>query len=67
VIKRLKYMHPIYTLEGAAAQARHAEISGKNRTGFAGAYWRNGFHEDGVVSGLAALEHFKQSEYFEYA
>lgn len=60
VIKRLKYMHPIYTLAGAAAQARHAEISGVNRTGFAGAYWRNGFHEDGVVSALAALKHFER-------
>jgi uncharacterized protein len=61
VIKRLKYMHPIYTLAGASAQARHAEISGKNRTGFAGAYWRNGFHEDGVVSGLEAIKHFEQA------
>lgn len=61
VIKRLKYMHPIYTLVGAAAQARHAEISGKNRTGFAGAYWRNGFHEDGVVSALEAIKHFEQA------
>ena len=61
VIKRLKYMHPVYTLAGAAAQARHAEISGKNRTGFAGAYWRNGFHEDGVVSALEALKHFEQA------
>lgn len=61
VIKRLKYMHPVYTLAGAAAQARHAEISGKNRTGFAGAYWRNGFHEDGVVSALEAINHFEQA------
>ena len=60
VIKRLSYKHPLYTLAGAAAQARHAEISGVNRTGFAGAYWRNGFHEDGVVSALAALDHFKR-------
>jgi len=59
VIKRIDYMHPVYTLAGAAAQARHAEISGVNRTGFAGAYWRNGFHEDGVVSALQALKHFE--------
>jgi len=58
VIKRIKYMHPVYTVAGAAAQARHAEISGVNRTGFAGAYWQNGFHEDGVVSALNALKHF---------
>jgi predicted NAD/FAD-binding protein len=60
VIKRIKYMHPVYTLAGAAAQARHGEISGKNRTGYAGAYWGNGFHEDGVVSALMALQHFQQ-------
>ena len=60
VIKRLKYTHPVYTIAGVAAQARHAEISGKNMTGFAGAYWLNGFHEDGVASALTAVEHFNQ-------
>ncbi len=60
IIKRLQYTHPVYTLAGAAAQARHAEISGCNRTGFAGAYWLNGFHEDGVKSALAALQHFEK-------
>ena len=59
IIKRLQYTHPVYTLAGAAAQARHAEISGQNRTGYAGAYWLNGFHEDGVKSALAALQHFE--------
>ena len=58
VIKRLKYTHPVYTIAGAAVQGRHAEISGVNQTGYAGAYWRNGFHEDGVASALAALQHF---------
>ncbi len=61
VIKRIRYMHPIYTLAGAAAQAKHAEISGKNRTGYAGAYWGNGFHEDGVVSALAAINHLEKA------
>lgn len=59
VIKKLHYRHPLYTLAGAQAQARHAEISGKHRTGYAGAYWRNGFHEDGVASALAAIQHFQ--------
>ena len=59
IIKRLKYTHPVFTLAGTAAQARHAEISGQNHTGFAGAYWRNGFHEDGVMSAFAALQHFE--------
>jgi len=58
VIKRLSYMHPLYTIDGAKAQARHAEISGYQRTAYAGAYWGNGFHEDGVVSALNAIKHF---------
>ena len=61
VIKRLTYHHPVYTTEGAKAQARHAEISGVNRTAYCGAYWRNGFHEDGVVSALAALEQLRKA------
>lgn len=61
IIKTLHYRHPLYTLAGINAQRRHAEISGKNRTGYAGAYWRNGFHEDGVVSALAAIDHFESS------
>ncbi len=60
IIKRLQYTHPVYTIAGAAAQARHAEISGQNRTGYAGAYWLNGFHEDGVKSALTALQHFEK-------
>lgn len=59
VIKRLKYMHPVFTIASTQAQAKHAEISGHHNTGYAGAYWRNGFHEDGVVSALEALKHFK--------
>ena len=59
VIKQLHYRHPLFTLKGAQAQLRHSEISGHNLTGFAGAYWKNGFHEDGVVSALAAIQHFE--------
>jgi predicted NAD/FAD-binding protein len=60
VIKRLSYQHPVYTPAGLAAQARHADVNGERRTYFCGAYWRYGFHEDGVVSALAALGHFGQ-------
>lgn len=52
VLGRFTYAHPQFTLDGYAAQQRHAEISGVNRTHFCGAYWRNGFHEDGVWSAL---------------
>ena len=57
VIRKIDYAHPVYTPEGAAAQARHAEISGAHtRTHYCGAYWGWGFHEDGVVSGLRVAE-----------
>jgi predicted NAD/FAD-binding protein len=52
VIQRIPYAHPVYTLEGVRAQARVAEISGRARTHFCGAYWGWGFHEDGVRSAL---------------
>ncbi len=53
VLGRFTYAHPQFTLAGEAAQARHAEISGgARRTHYCGAYWRNGFHEDGVWSAL---------------
>ncbi|HEY8502172.1 MAG TPA: hypothetical protein VIL21_05765, partial [Solirubrobacterales bacterium] len=57
VIREIAYDHPVYTKEGVAAQARHAEISNADRrTHYCGAYWGWGFHEDGVVSALRACE-----------
>jgi predicted NAD/FAD-binding protein len=56
VIRTIDYAHPVYTPAGVAAQDRHHEISGVNRTHYCGAYWRWGFHEDGVQSALMALE-----------
>ncbi len=55
VIETIEYSHPVFTPDGVAAQARHGEISGVNRTHYCGAYWRWGFHEDGVVSALRAV------------
>ncbi len=60
VIKRITYHHPQFTPAGVAAQARQAELNGPLNTYYCGAWWRHGFHEDGVVSALAALDHFRQ-------
>lgn len=56
VLERLTYHHPVFTPEAVAAQARRAEINGVDRTWYCGAYWRNGFHEDGVVSTLDIVD-----------
>lgn len=60
VLRRVTYHHPLFTPTSIAAQARQREINGASRTYFCGAWWRNGFHEDGVVSAEAALAHFEQ-------
>ena len=53
VLRRFTYSHPVYTREAVAAQGRWDEVS-RGRTHYCGAYWRWGFHEDGVWSALRA-------------
>ena len=52
VLGRFTYEHPVFSLAGIAAQQRWDEINGVADTWYCGAYWHNGFHEDGVVSAL---------------
>jgi predicted NAD/FAD-binding protein len=59
ILRVIDYAHPVFTEEAVAAQSRHREIDGVRRTYYCGAYWRYGFHEDGVVSAMAALQHFE--------
>jgi len=56
ILGRFNYSHPVFSLEGIAAQARWAEINGTDNTWYCGAYWHNGFHEDGVVSALRVAD-----------
>jgi len=60
ILKTIQYDHPVFTPKSIIAQDNHRLINGTSRTYYCGAYWRNGFHEDGVVSALNALSHFKQ-------
>ncbi|MEP1449076.1 MAG: FAD-dependent oxidoreductase [Paraglaciecola sp.] len=52
VLGTYQYAHPQYTNQTVEAQSRRAEISGTQGMHFCGAYWYNGFHEDGVRSAL---------------
>ena len=58
IIAKMRYEHPVYTPESVAAQGRQREINGQDRIYFCGAYWRYGFHEDGVASAMNALDDF---------
>ena len=52
------YDHPVFDLNTVAAQSRREEICGEKHTHFCGAYWYNGFHEDGVRSALDVCQRF---------
>ena len=61
VIASFDFAHPVFDTAAMLAQRRHAEISGRRHTHFAGAYWGYGFHEDGVQSALRVASHFGMS------
>lgn len=50
IIERIEYEHPQFDTKAINMQKRREEINGVNNTYFAGAYWRYGFHEDGLWS-----------------
>jgi len=52
VLRRFLYRHPLYTAQAIRAQRSWGDVSGVNRTHYCGAYWRYGFHEDGLHSAL---------------
>ena len=58
ILYQIEYAHPVFTTESVKAQKEHQRISGVNRTHYCGAYWGNGFHEDGVNSALAVCKFF---------
>ncbi len=57
IVKSIDYSHPVFDLAMIDAQTKWSSISGNgSHTHFCGAYWFNGFHEDGVRSGLRVCQ-----------
>jgi predicted NAD/FAD-binding protein len=54
VVRRLVYEHPLYTVQSLRAQAELPRLEGRRHTYYAGAHHGNGFHEDGLASGVRA-------------
>lgn len=50
ILFRTRYRHPVLNLSSYCAQQQRGWINGHHRSWFCGAYWYNGFHEDGVNS-----------------
>jgi uncharacterized protein len=64
ILREFTYHHPIFSADSVKAQKQRLSICGVNHTHFAGAYWHNGFHEDGVRSAVEVAERFDCS--FDY-
>ncbi|NTY87430.1 FAD-dependent oxidoreductase [Serratia fonticola] len=62
VWKRFVYEHPMFNPQSWRAQSRRGEINGHQRSWFCGAYWYNGFHEDGVRSALDVVKRIAAGE-----
>ncbi len=60
IYDEVSFSHPVFDLAALAAQRRIAEMQGARKTWFAGAWLRNGFHEDGFASAwrVARSRHF---------
>ena len=58
VIEKISYEHPQFDSSAIMMQSRREEINGQNHTYYAGAYWRYGFHEDGLWSANTIAQSF---------
>lgn len=56
VLADIGYAHPVFDQAAIDAQRRLGEIQGRAHTWFCGAWTRYGFHEDGLLSGLAVVD-----------
>lgn len=56
ILARFNYQHPVYSVAMVAAQQKVGLVSGVDNVHYCGAYWGNGFHEDGVVSALRVCQ-----------
>ncbi|WP_166423894.1 FAD-dependent oxidoreductase [Paraglaciecola sp. 20A4] len=61
ILGTYQYAHPQFNEAAINAQSRRHEISAVDGLHFCGAYWYNGFHEDGVRSALDVCQHFGET------
>lgn len=52
IYDEVSFRHPVFDHAALAAQRRIAAMQGARNTWFAGAWLRNGFHEDGFASAM---------------
>jgi predicted NAD/FAD-binding protein len=58
ILRKFTYHHPLMNFDMIEGQNNRDKICGKNKTHYCGAYWYNGFHEDGVRSAVDVCKRF---------
>lgn len=58
ILREFTYHHPSFSVSFMQAQQQRDKICGVQHTHFVGAYWYNGFHEDGVRSAVDVAARF---------
>lgn len=61
VLGRYSYHHPQFSLQSLITQTERLRLNGGNRSWFCGAWSYNGFHEDGIRSGLDVVAGMEQA------
>ncbi len=56
IYDKVEFAHPVFDKAALRAQGQIREMQGQNRTWFAGAYNRHGFHEDGIASAMHVVD-----------
>ena len=56
IYDQVEFAHPVFDKAALKAQGQIRAMQGQNRTWFAGAYNRHGFHEDGIASAMHVVE-----------
>jgi predicted NAD/FAD-binding protein len=62
VYDEVTFRHPVFDHAALDAQARIAAMQGNRNTWFAGAWLRNGFHEDGFASAMRIARRLMPTE-----
>lgn len=56
IYDQVEFAHPVFDKAALRAQGQIRQMQGQNRTWYAGAYNRHGFHEDGIASAMHVVE-----------
>lgn len=56
IYDKVEFAHPVFDKAALKAQGQILAMQGQNRTWFAGAYNRHGFHEDGIASAMRVVD-----------